>query len=75
MDEVWKKGAYTLVVKGIGDYGGEASKSFYIVEGGSWMNHKAAEFSKIDYEHSVITITSEEELALLSSIFNSTVDD
>ena len=75
VDEAWKKGDYTLVVKGIGDYGGEASKSFYIVEGGSWMNHKAAEFSKIDYEHSVITITSEEELALLSSIFNSTVDD
>ena len=75
MDEAWKKGDYTLVVKGIGDYGGEASKSFYIVEGGSWMNHKAAEFSKIDYEHSVITITREEERALLSSIFNSTVDD
>lgn len=75
VDDIGEKGEYTLVVKGIGDWLGEVSKSFFIVEGGSWSNHKAAGFSKIDSEHGVITITSEEELALLASIFNSKVDD
>lgn len=74
VEEIKEIGAYTLVVEGIGYYAGEASKSFHIIKGGSWSRYKAAEFSKIDNDNKVITITSEEELALLASIFNSTVD-
>lgn len=71
VDEVKEKGCYTLTVKGTGDYRGNVSQSLYIVESGNWKNHTASSFSKIDSQNRVITITSEEELALLASSFNS----
>lgn len=71
VDVVKEKGCYTLTVKGTGDYRGNVSQSLYIVESGNWRNHKASSFSKIDSQNQVITITSEEELALLASHFNS----
>ena len=65
-----EKGCYTLTVKGAGDYRGNVSQSLYIVENGNWKNHTASSFSKMDSQNHVITITSEEELALLASKFN-----
>lgn len=70
VDVVKEKGCYTLTVKGTGDYKGNVSQSLYIVESGNWKNHTASSFSKMDSQNHVITITSEEELALLASKFN-----
>lgn len=70
VNQVKEKGCYTLTVKGAGDYRGNVSQSLYIVENGNWKNHTASSFSKMDSQNHVITITSEEELALLASKFN-----
>ena len=68
--QVRDKGYYTLVVRGTGHYKGEASQSIHIGEKGSWRDHKASNFSQIDNTNRVVTITSEEELALMAHYFN-----
>lgn len=72
--QVRDKGYYTLVVRGTGHYKGEASQSIHIGEKGSWRDHKASNFSQIDNTNRVVTITSEEELALMAHYFNTTVE-
>ena len=75
ISEVCDIGTYYFMVRGKGNYEGEVTKSFYVIEDGVWRNHRAASFSKIDNENHIITITSEEELALLAWEFNSRVYD
>ena len=73
VNEVKDKGTYILVAKGLsntysasGGYSGEVSQTFYVVGKGDWINHRAESFSQIDNDSRVITITNEEELALLA---------
>ena len=61
-----------MIVNGTGNYTGQVSQTIHIGESGDWQSHKATAFSQIDEENKVITITSEEELALLAWSFNQT---
>ena len=70
VDKVIDRGTYNLVVTGIGNYSGETSQTLCISGSGIWSDYKANFFSQIDSENSVITITSEAELALLAWHFN-----
>ena len=71
-NNVRNKGYYTLIINGCGDYTGQASQTVHVGASGDWQKHKADAFSKIDDTNKVITITSEEELALLAWSFNQT---
>ena len=71
LDDVREKGYYNLVVRGIGNYKGEALQNVCVTEKGNWVDHRASSFSQVDNNNSVVTITSEEELALLAYNFNS----
>ena len=65
--EVIEDGHYTLVVRGIGNCIGATSQTFYVGnDDNEWKEFAASSFSQIDDVNQIVTITSEEELALLA---------